>query len=265
MLDIGLKDKVAVVTGANSGIGAEIAKAIARQGASVIIHYLDHSNFKFAHTTKFEHNNFGAEAAIRVKKEISAYGKAEVFGGDLSSNKTIEHVFDFAEKTFGTVSILVNNAAHCELPDTVFRTTSQSIDRHFSVNTRAAVMLIRHFAERLIKQKHTSGRVVNISTDGAQCFPGQISYGASKAALEAYTRSLAVELGPHHITVNCIAPGPIQTGWIDKDLEKQILPSIPLGRVGDPTDIANGVLFLVAEQTSWMTGQVLKISGGHHI
>lgn len=266
MINIGIENKVAIVTGANSGIGAEIAKAIALQGAAVVIHYLENNNFQINNNTTFEHTNLGKKGAITVKNEIIAKGgKAEVFGGDLANNQTITDIFDFAENIFGTVSILINNAAHCELPDTLFHTSPQSIDRNFAVNTRAAVLLIQQLSERLIKQKNQFGRVVNISTDGAQCFPGQISYGASKAALEAFTKSLAIELGEHKITVNCIAPGPVQTGWINENLEKQILPSIPLGRVGYPSDIANAILFLVAEQTSWMTGQILKVSGGHNI
>lgn len=140
-----------------------------------------------------------------------------------------------------------------------------SVGRHFKVNTEVAVLLIEKFANRFENQNLSSGRVINISTDSAQNFPNQISYGASKAALEAYTRSLAVELGPDNITVNCIAPGPIQTGWIDKDLEQQILPSIPLRSLGRPEDIAQCVVFLSSDQARWITGEVIKVSGGHAI
>lgn len=118
-------------------------------------------------------------------------------------------------------------------------------------------------ATRLEKEKYVAGRIINISTDTAQTFATQISYGASKAAIEAYTRSIAIELGTDNITVNCIAPGPIQTGWIDSELEKQVLPSIPLGRVGYPEDIADCVVFLASKQARWITGQIIKVSGGH--
>lgn len=128
-----------------------------------------------------------------------------------------------------------------------------------------AVLLIAEFVNRHVARKKTSGRIINISTDAAQAFPGQISYGASKAAMEAYTRGIAYEVGKYGITVNCIAPGPVQTGYITPELEQQVLPDIPLGRVGRPEDIANAAVFLASEQSNWIIGEVIKVSGGHRI
>ena len=112
------------------------------------------------------------------------------------------------------------------------------------------------------------GRVINLSTDSAQVFAGQITYGASKATLEALTRSIAMEVGKYGITVNSVAPGPTQTGWIDEELEKAVLPLIPMGKLIQPEDIANTIVFLASEQARMMqarmiTGQVIKVSGGH--
>jgi 3-oxoacyl-[acyl-carrier protein] reductase len=272
MIDLGLKNKIALITGANTGIGKVITLSLAEQGVSVLIHYLGNPTFSPEDGVTFEETILKEKAALRheqamtLKEQIvNGGGKADVFESDLSNVQSAKLIMDFAENTFGNVNILINNAAHCEYPDTILKTNDLTIDRHFSVNTRAVILLIKEFSKRFITSGQKFGRIVNISTDSAQRFANQISYGASKAALEAYTRSIAIELGQYGITVNTIAPGPIQTGWIDKKLEKRILPLIPLGRLGYPKDIADFLLFLVSKQASFVTGQVIKVSGGHAI
>jgi len=120
------------------------------------------------------------------------------------------------------------------------------------------------FSKRLIVNNN-GGRIVNISADCAWGCPGEVSYRASKYALESYSRSAAAELGKYNITVNVVSPGPIQTGYISPEGEKAIIPEIPLRRVGKPEDIANAVLFFASEQANWITGQLLFVHGGHRM
>ena len=264
MIDPGLNGRVVLVSGANSGIGAATARAFAAQGATLVLHYLDHQRPPVEVGTNFEHEVPGAPAAEVLATEITiAGGRAVPVAVDLSDPDAALRLFDAAEAQAGPVDILVNNAAHCESPDTILRITAGTLDRHFAVNTRAPVLLIHEYARRHHQRGGKAGRIINLSTDAARAFATQIAYGASKAALEAFTRSTAVELGPLGITVNAVAPGPVQTGWITPELEEQILLGIPLRRVGAPEDIASAIVFLASEQARWITGQVLQVAGGH--
>jgi 3-oxoacyl-[acyl-carrier protein] reductase len=145
----------------------------------------------------------------------------------------------------------------------VLKTLAESHDKHFAVNSRALALMMTEFAIRHVRRGANWGRIINISTDGASAFSGEISYGASKHALESYSRAAAVELGRYGITVNIISPGPVQTGYISKEVEERELLSIPLGRIGKPEDIAKAILFFASEQASWITGQLLYVGGGH--
>lgn len=265
MIDPNLDGKNVLVTGSNTGIGKATAHAFAEQGANVIVHYLARKP-EIEGPFEVEIGFTSEEEAEAIKDELVRLGvRAVCLAADLSNPNQIVPLFNQAEQNLGSIDILVNNAAHCELPDTIFETTATNIERHFAVNTRSAVLLIAEFAKRKKDRGDDWGRVINISTDAARMFPTQISYGASKAALEAYTRSIAYEVSSLGITVNTIAPGPVQTGWMSKELVEEIKPHIPLGRVGRPGDIANAIVFLASTQADWLTGQIIKVSGGHNI
>ena len=267
MTDTHLKNKVILITGANHGIGAATARAFAAEGACVAIHYLDApppDKWDEAYTAL--HVVKGRPAAEEIVHQLHQQGaRAIAVAGDLSIPATVPMLFDHVETAFGPVEVLVNNAVHCEDPDTIFTTSAGSLDRYYAVNIRGTVLLIREFVHRYQQRRGDWGRIINLSTDAAQRFAGQIVYGATKATLEAFTRSIAIEVGGLGITVNTVAPGPVQTGWMTDDMEKHQAQLIPLRRVGRPEDIADVIVFLASDQARWLTGQVIKVSGGHEL
>ena len=276
MIDANLKNKVVLITGANNphGIGAAAAHAFGQEGALVFITYLRLPPEKFglsnARVRRASSPGLPYYHALRTRtaEEVvqsirSEGGRAEGGEADLSDHEMVPQLFDWVESSLGPVDILINNAAHYEEPDTIFSVSARSLERTFAVNTHASVLLISEFVRRQQKRNCRWGRIINLSTDSAQAFSGQITYGASKAAMEAFTRSLAIEVGHLGITVNAIAPGPVQTGYISRAFEKKLIPEIPLGRIGKPEDIADVIVFLASEQARWLTGQVIKVSGGH--
>lgn len=292
MVQTGLQGKVALITGANHGIGAATAQALAFEGVAVFINYLrmpplgalqeeqDRNEttpglaFYNAMRTKT------AEQVLDVIREQG--GKAEALEADLADPATIPLLFDKAEAAFGSVDILINNADYCEadtfIPHQFLGTTqstpagyavasftAKSHDQHFAINSRAGALMMAEFARRHVERGKQWGRIINLSTDGAPAFAHEVSYGASKYAMESYSRAAAKELGQFGITVNIVSPGPIQTGYISPELEPQVIANIPLGRVGQPDDVADVIVFLASEQARWLTGQVLFVGGGHRM
>ncbi|MBR4750674.1 MAG: SDR family oxidoreductase [Thermoguttaceae bacterium] len=268
MVDYGLKDRVALVTGANNprGIGAATALAFAREGAKVVLVYkrvfrpFDKNKTDRNGIDRYYEANAGNADDVESKlKEINA--DYLVLESDISNEDSVREIYSRAAERFGRVDILVNNAAVDDENglDTIETITQNVIDETFAVNVRGSLLMTRE----LIKRRGDYGRIINISTDASQVFAGQITYGASKATLEALTRSVALEVAKYGITVNCVAPGPTQTGWIDADLEKTVVPLIPMGQLIRPEDVAETILFLASEQARMITGQVIKVSGGH--
>ena len=268
MIDYGLKDRVALITGANNpqGIGATTAYAFAREGAKLVLVYkriarqFDTTKIGKNGTDRYFQANAAGADIVEVKlKEMGA--DYLIIESDISNEDAVKDIFAKAIARFGHVDILVNNAADGDMDgiDTIEKITQKVIDDTFAVNVRGTIMMTREF----INHRSDYGRIINLSTDAAQIFAGQITYGASKATLEALTRSIALEVAQYGITVNCVAPGPTQTGWIDSDLEKSVLPIIPMGKLIQPEDIAQTILFLASNQARMLTGQVIKVSGGH--
>ena len=268
MVDYGLKGRVALITGTNNpqGIGATTALAFAREGAKVVLVYkkvfrpFDPNKTGSNGPDRYYKANAGNADA--VKKRLKAVNADYlILESDISDEDAVKKIYSAALERYGKVDILVNNAAVDDENglDTIEKITRKVIDDTFAVNVRGSILMMRE----LILRRGDYGRIINISTDASQIFAGQITYGASKATLEALTRSIALEAGKYGITVNCVAPGPTQTGWIDADLEKAVIPLIPMGKLIRPEDIAETILFLASEQAGMLTGQVIKVSGGH--
>jgi 3-oxoacyl-[acyl-carrier protein] reductase len=285
MINPQLQGRVVLVTGANNemGIGAAIARAFAAQGAAVYMtYYQTHEDLALLGDTSKP-----GEALYRKLQTVSADhviqqiheqgGKADACHADLSDPTIIPQLFDRAEAAFGPVDILINNAAYC-VQDTLdqpavgalapdgFLTqpiTAQLHDMHFAVNSRAVALMMAEYARRYIVRQGHSGRIINISTAGASGFAGEVSYGASKHALESYSRAAAHEFGKYGITVNIASLGPIQTGWIAPEIEDRTKQHTPLGRVGYPEDVADAIILLASEQARWITGQLIYVGGGH--
>jgi 3-oxoacyl-[acyl-carrier protein] reductase len=280
MINPRLTGRVAVVTGANHGIGAKTTEGLVAQGAKVVVTFLRNKDAASI-SADVPGREYYARQQARNGQEVvdsidKAGGEAVALEMDLSAPDAPAKLFDLAERHFGPVEILVNNAAYCE-GDTfdpwrgdatnpagqVSRSfNADNFDRHVAVNVRAVALLMDEFAKRHAARRANWGRIINLSTDAADCFPTAVSYGATKFATESLTRSAAVELGKYGITVNVISPGPIQTGYISPENEPAVRDMIPMGRLGEPADVADVIVFLASEQARWLTGQVLYVGGG---
>jgi len=280
MIDPGLRGRCVLVTGANNplGIGAATAMAFARLGARLCLHY--HRTIDGPGTAQYrEQQRKSCDEVLEAIRSVG--GDAHAFEADFADPDSVPIVFEHAERAMGRVEVLVNNAAawrsdtfvpmrertrnpYLELFTDPAEPVSAAVSTaQFAANAVAPALLIREFARQHTVHQAQWGRIINISTDGSECFPSEVSYGASKYALESITRSAALELGQFGITVNVLALGPVQTGWITPELERALVPTIPLGRVGMPGDVADVVVFLASEQARWMTGQKIFVGGGH--
>jgi 3-oxoacyl-[acyl-carrier protein] reductase len=244
-----LAGKVAIVTGASKGIGASIAKHLGVAGASVVVNYAS-----------------SKQGAERVVAEIKEHGgKAIAVQADLAKAADIEKLFAESKKAFGRLDILVNNAGVYDFAP-IESITPEHFHKSFDLNVLglllASQQAVKHFGP-------DGGSIINISSVVATAAPpGTSVYSATKAAVDAVTRSLAQELGPRNIRVNSINPGMVETegvhsaGIADGDFRKQYEAHTPLGRIGQPRDIAPAAVFLASSDSAWITGETFYISGG---
>jgi 3-oxoacyl-[acyl-carrier protein] reductase len=244
-----LKDKVAVVTGSSKGIGASIAKHLAAEGASVVVNY-----------------SSSKSDADRVVAEITAKGgKAVAVKANVAKRAEVVHLFAETKKAFGRLDILVNNAGVYE-----FAPLEEITEDHFHKLFDLNVLGLIFATQEAVKLFGTSGgSVINISSVVSTYAPATTSvYSATKGAVDTVTRSLAKELGPRNIRVNSINPGMVDTegvrsaGISDGEFRKSVEAQTPLGRIGQPQDIAPAAVFLASADSSWITGETLYISGG---
>jgi 3-oxoacyl-[acyl-carrier protein] reductase len=244
-----LAGKVAVVTGASKGIGASIAKHLAAEGASVVVNYAS--------------SKTGAD---KVVAEITgAGGKAVAVQADVAKKADIERLFAETKKAFGQLDVLVNNAGIYE-----FAPLEQVTEEHFHKQFNLNVLGLILTTQEAVKQFPATGSIINISSvAGISPAPGGSVYSATKAAVDAVTKSLARELGARKIRVNSINPGMIETegvhaaGIAESDFRKQVEAQTPLGRIGQPQDIATVATFLASEDSGWITGETFLVAGGY--
>ncbi|MCY4568298.1 MAG: SDR family oxidoreductase [Candidatus Poribacteria bacterium] len=287
MIDPKLRGKVALITGANHGIGEATAFALGNQGVKVFASFFrPPCQYSEVELKRAEETGVGGDIFYRAMQQkpiahlVNRFEEAgmtiSVLEADLTDETNISKLFDVCEKELGPVDILINNHTHCVLetfdPEQtstdgsgIFLSTAANIDAHFVVNSRAYALMMQAYLKQYLRNGLNWGRIVNTSTDAAHCHPLNVSYAASKYAIESYSHSAACEMGKYSITVNVIAPGPIQTGYILPEDEKALAKSTPLGRVGRPEDVADVTVFLCSEQARWLTGQLLYVGGGHRI
>lgn len=239
--------KVALVTGASKGIGQAAAERLAQDGFAVVVHY----------------GSDAAGAAETVRHIEAAGGKARAVGGNVTDAREVAALFAETIGQFGRLDVVMNNAG-VNIPPTAFADIQEAdFDRVMQTNTKGAFLVMREAAKRV----SDDGRIINVSTTMCEMArPGFAVYTASKAAVEGLTRVLARELAAKRVTVNAVAPGPVDTALFRKGkTEAQLKMSAefsPMNRVGKPEEIANVVAFLASPASSWVTGQIVRVNGG---
>ena len=246
-----LQGKVALVTGASKGIGAGIAKSLASEGASVVVNYASSKE--------------GADKVVAAIEQ--AGGKAVAVQGDVSKSADVERLFAETNTAYGTLDILVNNAGVFAFAP-LDAVTEDEFHRQFDTNVLGTLLATREAAKYFGDK---GGSVINISSVASlSSLPSMVVYAATKAAVDSVTRVLAAELAPRKIRVNTVAPGMTETegaaslGILDGEMGDAMIAQIPMGRIGQPEDIAQSVVFLASDESAWLTGERISASGGQH-
>lgn len=244
-----VKDRVAIVTGAGRGLGEASAIRLAEEGAKIVVSDID------------------LETAQQTADKIKTMGREAIAQKtDISQRKEAEELIETAMKTFGRIDILVNNAGITR-DMSIRKMSEEDWDIVLNINLKGAFNCTQFAVKHMIEQKY--GKIINISSRAYMGNPGQANYSASKAGILGLTKSLAMELGKHNITVNAIAPGLIKTPGVItlahyEKIAERAIQNTPLGRLGEPVDIANVVLFLASDEASYITGDVLHVTGGRY-
>jgi 3-oxoacyl-[acyl-carrier protein] reductase len=244
-----LENKVAIVTGASKGIGASIAKYFAAEGAKVVVNYAS-----------------SKEGADKVVKAITDNGGTAIaVQGDVSKEADILRIFEETKSAFGTLDILVNNAGIYNY-EPIEAVSVATIQEHFNINVLGSILAIRE-AVKLFGDK--GGNIINISSGASNTpLPTGSVYSATKAALDAVTIALSKEFSGKNIRINSLLPGVVETegshsaGFIGSDFEAKLVATTPLGRTGQPEDIAKVAVFLASDDAAWITGEKISVSGG---
>ena len=245
-----LQGKVAVVTGASKGIGAGIAKALAEAGAAVVVNYASDKN--------------GADVVVA---DINGKGgRAVAVKADVSKAADVTRLFDETREAFGKLDVLVNNAGVYKFAP-LQELDEKDYQRQFGINVLGPLLVTR---EALALFGPEGGSVINVSSIVSRMgIPGSAIYAGTKGALDTITQVLASELGPRKIRVNALNPGMVESegthaaGFIGSDFQKNVEAQAPLGRIGQPEDIAKVAVFLASDEAGWLTGERISASGGH--